>query len=132
MKRKKYLSVVSVMFAVMLLFSLPCQAVLNWNSISDWHPTFQISGNTAMWDLTVTTADSTDTIRASVYLYRVNSNGSDTMLDSWTLLDGVGRLEVSGSYPNLTSGTYRLSCSIYVDGSGGEDFVGDDLFATKR
>ena len=131
MKRKMIVSSISVLCSLLLMFSSTCHALLTWNSTMLCHPTFTINGSTAYWDLTVSTNDSSDSIRASVYLYRMNSNGSETMIDSWTLLDGIGRLDSYGSHPNITTGTYRLSYSIYVDGSGGEDFISGELFDTK-
>ena len=131
MKRKKTLSVIAMLCTVMILCAIPCQALLNWNTVETFRPTFYISGSTAYWGLTVVTSDANSSIRASVYLYQERSNGGEVLIDSWTLLDGTGRLDVSGSHSNLSSGSYRLAIYVQVDGASGEDLISEERYDTK-
>lgn len=131
MKRKATISAISMMCAVMLMLSVPCQALLAWNNTGGCDPTFEIIGNTAYWSISLVTFDSTDSVRASVYLYQISSNGRETLIDSWTLLDGTGGLSESGSHSSLGAGTYLLRMHIYIDGAAGEDFISLEDTRTK-
>ena len=124
MKRRKMITVVSLVVVLVFAMSVNSMALLNWNSTSRCEPYLYVSGNTAYCSLAVEANDSSDSITAYVYLERVYSDGTSDMVTSWTGMTGTGTLYFSENYP-VSSGNYQLRITVIVNGSGGMDVISD-------
>jgi len=122
MKRRKMITVMALVMALVFAMSVNSMALLNWNSTSRCEPYLYISGGTAYCSLDVETNAPSDSITAYVYLEQVYADGSFDLVTSWTGLTGTGELYFSDSYP-VSSGNYQLRANVIVDGSGGRDVI---------
>ena len=114
--------VCSIVMVVALVFSLCLSASASeitpqWDNRNSCLPTLSFSGSKAICSATITAADSTAKINATMTLYRINANGSRTQVASWSGLSGTGRLTASRSHSPVTSkSTYHLVLSGTIAG----------------
>lgn len=114
--------VVSLVMLMALVLSLGLSAGAaeispQWDEGNRCTPVLTFSGTTANCVAKIVAADSTAKINATMTLYRINANGSQTRVASWTSLTGTGRLDVSKTYSPAVSGAkYHLAVSGTIAG----------------
>lgn len=88
-----------------------------WDTGNRCTAVLTFSGTTANCVAKITAADSTAKINAGMTLYRINANGSQSHVASWSGLTGTGRLDATRSYSPVVSGAkYKLVISGTIAG----------------
>ena len=72
------------------------------------------TGTTANCSSTIIGFSGTTKITATLSLYRINANGSLTLLKSWTASSSITMLNIGETYAVSAGYTYRLSVSAQV------------------
>ena len=88
-----------------------------WDASNRCTAVLTFSGTTANCVAKITPADSTAKINAGMTLYRINANGTQSHVASWSGLTGTGRLDATRSHSPVVSGTkYKLVISGTIAG----------------
>ena len=88
-----------------------------WDAGNRCTAVLTFSGTKANCVANITAADNTAKINAGMTLYRINANGRQTHVASWSGLTGTGRLDVTRSHSPVISGAkYKLVISGTIAG----------------
>lgn len=88
-----------------------------WEDRYNCTPTLSFPGTKATCSVSVVAKDSTAKINAGMTLYRINANGSQSHVASWSGLTGTGRLDATRSHSPVVSGAkYKLVISGTIAG----------------
>lgn len=117
---------------LVMLLSVSASAISpRWDSSAYCRPDLTVSSKSATCSLYVKTASSDHEIVATVELTR-----DGDFLASWNYVRGSsGMLDFSETYSRsytLPTGTYRMSYTVEISGSGGTDTIQDYVEFEKR
>lgn len=124
---KKRIASLTLAIALVFALAVPASAAARWDQIASCTVSLMFSGSTADCHIGIIGKSGTSMMRVTVYLQRVNANGSYSLVKSWMEEVHSESYILDESVAGCTSGQYRLSfnATVYNSRGVGEGVTGE-------
>jgi len=121
--------VISLVLVAILFATMSTYALARWQHTSVFNTALGFSGTTANCTFYIEAHNNSALITATARLIRINANGTETVLRTWSGLSGTGWLAFSDTHTVTRGLTYRFEVSATVRVGQSSERVSDSSTA---